>query len=307
MSKLLKDINEYIKGTNSFSYSDYDYNSFVYPIGLEFTLDDIEFYYKDIDEKGIPYRVYKSVGKQYNPTRIAAYGLAHYNDYINKQSGESKQIFLKMAEWFLAEESCLYSYGFDWDDLRAPWISCMAQGEAASILVRAYKITGDDVYLNHALKALEPCFINITNGGVQSLIDNKYVFLEEYPGSKNMHVLNGFLFGLIGIIETRLITNDDELKTLEEKLIYSLIENLDRWGEDWSYYQIDADKKLKNFCTPAYHNLHISQLKFINEHYPDKRFEKKINSWSKGANRIDTRVKALIGKVTYRIINKAQK
>lgn len=307
MKKILKDVHEFMKGSVAFSYNGFCSDTYIYPLNLEFTIVDTDFYYKYLDENGVPYRVYSSMGKQYNPTRIAAYGLAHYNNYIENQSEDSKKKFLSMVEWFLSKESGLYFYDFDWDDLKAPWISCMAQGEAASLLIRAYKTTGDCIYLDHASKSLEPLFLDIVKGGVKSFINNKHVFLEEYPGSKNLHVLNGFLFGLIGIIETRLITNDEKLKSLEQKLVYSLVENLDKWGESWSYYQIDAGKILKNFCTPAYHNLHISQLKFINEHHPDWRLEEKIDSWSEGSLSLSSRLAALGGKVAYRVINKAQR
>lgn len=308
MNKILKDVADYIMGTKVFGYNGYCPNKFIYPLDLNFTLQNSNFYFKFKDSDGVPYRVYKSVGKQYNPTRIAAYGLAHYNNYISEGPLSSRDIFLKMANWYLSVESGEYSYNFDWEDLKAPWLSCMAQGEAASVLIRAYKITNDRAYLDHALKSLIPLFNSIDNGGVQSLIDNKYIFLEEYPSLKCQHVLNGFLYGLIGIIETRLISGDEELRRLEEKLVSSLINNINKWGDsNWSYYQIDKNCRVNNYCTPAYHNLHIAQLKFINEHYPNNEIQYKIKSWSNGANRIDVRMKALLGKFFYRMTNKAQR
>lgn len=308
MNKLIKDVHSFIKGTDVFGYNVSCIDDSTYPLDLSFTLIESNFYYKNIDENGIPYRVYSSVGKQYNPTRVAAYGLAHYNDYINNGSQESKKVFLSMADWFMSKPSGEYGYSFDWEDLKAPWLSCMAQGEAASLLVRAYKTTDNKAYLDQALLSLKPLYKTIVEGGVQSLIDNKYIFLEEYPSFRSAHVLNGFLYALTGVIETRLITEDKDLKYLEENLVYSLIENLHRWGTKyWSYYQIDSDKVIKNFCTPAYHNLHITQLKFINKHYPDPKLEEKIYFWSKGSYRMDIRMRALIGKATYRIINKAQR
>jgi len=304
--KHMQDIKSSIFSTSNFS--KLNITDFLYPLDLEFTLENSHIYYKDLDEKGIPYRIYKTSGKQYNPTRIAAFGLAHYNRYIQDSNLESKISFLKMADWFLKIDNARYTYSFDWEDLKAPWISCMAQGEAASLLIRAYQLTNEDKYLIHALESIKPFLIDFNDGGVQSLIDNTHIFLEEYPSEKNPHVLNGFLYALIGLIEVLFVFEDKELLDFRNILLGSLNENIDKWGPGtWSFYQIDSDKKIKNYCTPSYHNLHITQLKFINHYFPSEKITKVINRWTKGRDSRLIRVNALFFKVAYRLNNKAQR
>ncbi|MBF4232141.1 D-glucuronyl C5-epimerase, partial [Vibrio anguillarum] len=84
MKKIIQDVFKYILGTADFSLVTQSNSGFLYPICLNFTLENNRFYYNLLDDNGIPYRFYQSVGVQYNPTRIAAYGLAHFNRYIDK-------------------------------------------------------------------------------------------------------------------------------------------------------------------------------------------------------------------------------
>jgi len=306
MDKYFNDIKSYIIGTDFF----YKYNNdkFKYPIDLEFTLKNSGFYYELFDKDGVPIKNYVSVGKQYNPTRIAAYALAHFNRYTENNNQESKYIFLKMANWFLNISSAIYEYNFDWEDLKAPWISCMAQGEAVSVLIRAYLVTKESKYLLHAEKSLYPFTINNEAGGVQSKIDGKWLFLEEYPGYKTTHVLNGFLYALIGLIEYLKVNKNKKYEILRDELLISLEKNIESWGKGkWSFYQIDKNKSIKNYCTPFYHNLHITQLKFINDSFPNSMLKSTINRWEKGKNNLMVRLKAMFFKVIYRIKNKASR
>lgn len=306
IKKYFRDIKSSLFGTDNFSRLNTD--DFKYPLDLMFTLDNSNVFYQYLDDNGIPYRIYETVGLQYNPTRIAAFGLAHYNKFIEESDLASRDIFLKMANWFLDIEDARYTYSFDWGELKSPWISCMSQGEAASILIRAYKLTNEDKYLHHALKSIEPFFIDIEHGGVQSLIDNKYIFLEEYPSNNSQHVLNGFLYALIGLVEILFVYKNSELSEFRDKLLDSLYENIDKWGPGkWSFYQIDSDKKIKNYCTPSYHNLHITQLKFINYHFPNEEITKVIYRWTEGKHSKIIRVNSLFYKIAYRLNNKAQR
>lgn len=306
--KIAGDFRKYFHGTDEFSFLR-SRSSFQYPVDLYFTLEDIPFYYHPLDDQGIPYKVYISVGDQYNPTRVAAYALAHYNLFADSGDYVAKDVVLRIADWFLQKENARYEYNFDWQDLKAPWISCMAQGEAASVLVRAFIITNDSAYLNHARKSLAPFFVDIAQGGVRSYLPDNSVFLEEYPSQKPGHVLNGFLYSIIGLKEYCDISKDEDALSLFNELANSLSCNIYLWSaSSWSLYEVrECSKKIANYCTPSYHNLQISQLKWVLEHYPSDNLKEVIGIWEHGLKSFPVRMNAMLGKVLYRLMNRAQR
>lgn len=306
--KIYSDFQKYFFGTDEFSFLPYC-DGFCYPVDLSFTLEDISFYYKPFDKNGIPYKVYSSVGEQYNPTRVAAYGLSHYNLFISSGEESAKYVVLKVADWFLGKQDARYEYKFNWQDLKSPWISCMAQGEAASLLVRAFVLTNDTAYLDHARKSLAPFFVDVSRGGVRSYLADNSVFLEEYPSAKPSHVLNGFLYSLIGLAEYNRFSEDEDTSRLFEQLLDTLIANIRLWSSDcWSLYEVnEVYLKSANFCTPSYHNLQISQLKWVLEHRPSNELREVVELWQRGLDSFPVRMNAMLGKVLFRLKNRAQR
>jgi len=309
--KIAVDINEYIFGTDHYSYIKSDQEACLYPIDLSFTLKDEKTFYHPKNAAGIPMRVYKSVGAQYNPTRIAAYALAHYNNYQTLNEPQSKEIFMQMADWFVDNPEARYEYHFDWGELKSPWVSCMAQGEAVSVLIRAYRLSREKKYLHKSKQALSLFLLDITKGGLSSLIDDKWHFLEEYPTEEPDHVLNGFLYALIGLAEYLYYQDDNDLISLQESLLSSLVAKIDQWGAaNWSYYQIPRPNKgsiLINCCTPSYHNLQVSQLKYIRDHFQINDLDSVIEKWEMGLGSVFQRLSAMSCKLKYRFKNKAQR
>lgn len=79
----------------------------------------------------------------------------------------------------------------------APWISAFAQGQAISELMRAYRLSGSPGYLRAARHALNP-FLHPVPAGVTSWWGG-HRWYEEYPAAHPYHVLNGFMFALVGL------------------------------------------------------------------------------------------------------------
>jgi hypothetical protein len=308
-NKIARDLAKYLFSTSDFTFLS-NRGNFLYPLDLDFTLDDFSFFYHPQDNQGIPYKIYSSVGKQYNPTRIAAFALSSYNRFIANNDYQPKIDFFNSANWFLKFHSARYEYHFNWNNLKAPWISCMAQGEAASVLVRAYLLSKDESYLIQARKSLEPFFTPIVNGGVQSFLpDGHSLFLEEYPSENPKHVLNGFLYALIGLNEYCQITDDKKCKKMMEIFVDSLYNNINNWrAGKWSLYEIPLScGDMKNYCTPSYHNLHIAQLKYVNEFFPSSTMTKLIRVWEQGLDSTFVRLNAMMRKVLFRLVHKAQR
>jgi heparosan-N-sulfate-glucuronate 5-epimerase len=308
MKKILSDISKYISSTAEYSPNFLTEKEFLYPIDLDFTLDDVESYYSPQDEHGIPFKEYSSVGKQYNPTRIAAYALANYSRYKTFNEEEYFSHFMTCVDWFMSNLNARYEYNFDWDDLTAPWISCMAQGEAVSVLVRAYKLTGDQMYIDHAELSLRPFFVTIEEGGVQSTLPDGSLFIEEYPSRNPTHVLNGCLYALIGLGEFISVRNSIKHIELFEKLSSTVVNNIEVWSAGyWSLYESKHNTVGLNQCTPSYHNLHISQLKWLNKNVDSPELDTVIEQWAQGLKSFPVRVSALYAKVRFRLRNRAQR
>ena len=184
----------------------------------------------------------------------------------------------------------------------------MAQGEAASVLVRAYRVTNNSTYLDHAERSLRPFFCSIPDGGVQSKFDNGSVFLEEYPSSKPTHVMNGFLYALVGLSEFCDVRESEKHFSLYKELVETLKNNIGLWcNGSWSLYEDPALAGGMNSCTPSYHNLHISQLKWVCKRTEVPELCRVVSSWERGLNSFPVRMRALWGKVLFRLKNQAQR
>lgn len=159
--------------------------------------------YPVMGPEGVP-RVQYPWGVEDNPTTIAQWALQHWSWYTtNHQPGEL-DFTLRAAEWFVAHQRAdgAWPYLFNTmsagQPLTAPWISAMAQGQAMSVLVRAYKATRDQRYLAAATQAVQPFEKTVASGGVVSDW-NGLPWYEEYATPAGQHVLNGYEFALVGL------------------------------------------------------------------------------------------------------------
>ena len=308
LNKLSYDLKSFLFGTNHYSFVNHD-DPCLYPLDLDFTLDDLKFHYLPFDSDGIPLITYKSIGEQYNATRIASYCLANYNRYKMKCCNKSFENFLNASSWFSDHDNGLFYYNFNWNDLVKPWISCMSQGEAISVLVRLYRETSNNKFLELASAATKPFYLSINNSGLLTQLPDGSPFLEEYPSLSTRHVLNGFLYALVGMIELNLLIDDDRLNRLINELVLTLENNISHWSVGkWSLYEYKSSSGIYNYSTPAYHNLHITLLSFIISNFNSyTSIESTIDQWTSSKLSFYTRIIALFSKTKFRIYNKTQR
>lgn len=286
-----------------------------------------------VDKEGIRVLNYGGdIGLQYTPVAVSQYALGNYELYLNTKDEKYKEIFLKQADWLVRNEITtnkgfgIWEYKFDWKpyNIKAPWISAMAQGQAISVLLRAYQLTGDERYFSAAKRALGAFDVDIEMGGVKTVDIDGLIWYEEYPSDPPSHVLNGFIFALLGIYDFYRVTNDahildlfnEGIKTLENRLVlydtgywttydlvirdkndtnYFLDPRISKNINPASYYNI-----LKELASGVYHNIHITQLEILYKITSKNIFKDYAEKWAFYKNNPFSHLKMIF----YIILNK---
>lgn len=252
------------------------------------------------DDEGIPIDIRE--GKvYYNPTGIAQYALSFY---ASDMSREDSIGFFKNADFLcksLNEEGG-FAYDFDFDMrgvfMKAPWYSGMAQGQILSVLSRAYKLTNDYKYLYYGNKVLNFMIADPGDSypkkGCKVLLRQfsdihenlkkfqNYVIYDEYVDDECTYVLNGNLFGLVGLHDYYEVSNsqiaynafDEGIKSIKVMLPY-----YDYYGAtsyDLLHFLSNTDIK---FNSPYAHDYDISLLDAIYKYTGDSFFAKYRDSF----------------------------
>jgi len=118
------------------------------------------------------------------------------------------------------------------------WISAMGQGQAMSLVVRAYFLFGGSSYIKVLSQALKPYTVPSEKGGVRAVFMNKYVWYEEYPTTPSSFVLNGFIFSLIGLYDYKALLEDKFKLNSTEPLPESI-------KQEFLSLHVDLDKDYK--------------------------------------------------------------
>lgn len=189
------------------------------------------------------------------PVTIFQYALGCYDLYLQTKEDKYRNKFIQLADWAVDNQEnngAWNNFGFIYPD--APYGS-MCQGEAASVLVRAYKETDNEVYLNAAKHALDFMLVPIDRGGT-AIYKGEDLFLYEFTNKPL--VLNGWIFSVIGIYDYNLANNGvfDDVLNRSMKTLEKYLSDFDNGY--WSKYDIE-----NIISSPFYHDLHISQLEAL--------------------------------------------
>jgi heparosan-N-sulfate-glucuronate 5-epimerase len=198
----------------------------------------------------------------------AQWGLGCYERYLRGEGEAWLTAAVDTADHLLREQERGGARDGGWSHhkpkshtyrLTPPWLSAMAQGEGASLLVRAHAVTNDDRFAEAARRALGPLAVPTAEGGVRSSLGPGF-FLEEYPTDPPSHVLNGGIFALWGYRDVALALGDEEAHREFERGVDTLAQNVGRWDTgSWSRYDL-FPRRVDNVASSAYHVLHINQL-----------------------------------------------
>ncbi len=266
-----------------------------WPYALDYTSHNmLEYYDMSLDDKGIILmsHYYDHIEKYnpatkhyYSPVKIAHYGLGAFNDYLKTKDKayliivEAQLKYLSENFEYLDEDQNYLVWRTDSSNpkynLEPGYISAIVNGLVISFLIRAYQYFNDKKYLNLAEQALRVFELPVEDGGLlaNSIWGPAY---EEYPGVPYSHVVNGFMFALIGIMELHKLNQNILAKKLYDEGKTTIVKMLDAMKYlGWCRYDLhdhtNEDSGV-NLATRHYQYLHLDLLDALNKLDEDKSY-----------------------------------
>ncbi|XP_071049996.1 D-glucuronyl C5-epimerase B isoform X2 [Onthophagus taurus] len=216
-------------------------------------------------------------------------------DNLTLSSSEHILQFYDSADWFVRNQDpntggwqipVKRKLASGFQDLKPGWYSAMGQGQAMSVLSRAYHHSGGDVkYLKAALAALKPFRIPSAHGGVLATFLSKYHWYEEYPTKPSSFVLNGFIYSLLGLYDLMTITPPNYVKEAELlfndgmvslKNMLPLFDMGSTTSYDLRHFTLGIAPNLARW---DYHATHINQLLLLSTIDNEPLFAQTADRW----------------------------
>ncbi|MHB1653255.1 MAG: D-glucuronyl C5-epimerase family protein [Desulfitobacteriaceae bacterium] len=257
-----------------------------YPVGISTKAA----YIGKFDEEEIPLvEVDGHLG--YLPVTIAQYALGHYDVYLAAGKGSHREVLLHCADWFVVKLTeyrpgiwgWLNEHDKDLYAIKSPWLSALSQGQALSVLARAYQETQEEKYLSCGTKALQAFLEPVAAGGLVAKLEGED-FYEEYPSDIPSYVLNGFIFALWGLWDFYLASGNEKARERYETGLVTLQNNLGKYDLGWlkwSLYDL-YPFRVSDIASIFYHKLHLEQLRAMAILTKDDRFTVLAERWKKG-------------------------
>lgn len=228
-------------------------------------------------------------------TAIFQYGLGAFDLYLQTKDNNYYTLFIRMADWAVENQNdngSFDTFSFIYPDNPH---SAMAQGEATSLLLRAYSVSGIEKYLISSRKAIDFMLLPIELGGTSDVNEND-LYLKEF--THKQVVLNGWIFAIFGLYDFCLISDEIKYKDALDKTLRTLSDNLDLFDNNyWSNYNFDATILSSRF----YHKLHIAQLSALYQITGINKFYDLSYAWSQYDGKIINRIRAFIMKSLQKI------
>ncbi|XP_023326953.1 D-glucuronyl C5-epimerase [Eurytemora carolleeae] len=231
-------------------------------------------------KKGLTHSNDKKKAKKLKRTKLKVISLKFYGSgnvaNISLSDGEDLRMFLDGANWFLENQdenggwpsNVIFNQGQKKypkaAEIQPGWYGAMCQGQAISVLSRAYHVTRDQKYLTAAEAALGPFQKPVAEGGVKTVFLDRYDWYEEYPTNPSTFILNGFMYSLIGLYDLQNISPDNVIvQLLFKRGMRSLLALLPFYDAgsatfyDLRHFTMQTAPKIARW---DYHTTHINQL-----------------------------------------------
>lgn len=236
------------------------------------------------------------IGAYRNPVQISQYALTQYALAYDGHA-MARARFLAQADWLVSAQRLDGGYEYPIPlaayNAKPGWLSGMAQGEAASVLLRAFSLTKDVRYRDAGLRALAPLRRDVRQGGASFLRDGA-VFFEEVAATPECHILNGHIYAAFAVWEyVRFGLGDADLALLHA----GAVRTLQRWlpafdAGGWSCYDLAIDDEGRRHYAPLwYHHFHIAQLRVYAVMTATPQFAAMAERWCNALDRTDVRAR----------------
>lgn len=194
-------------------------------------------------------------------------------DYLKAHGSEFEAVLAGDTE---KSEVLAFVYNIDKPvyQIKAPWVSGLAQSFSGQVMLAAYLKTGDESYLNSARAITNLLFVPISEGGVLVKSDKGYWY-EEYASRDSMPplVLNGHLLSLDLLYWMNEFDRSERWGEGFSKGLNMVKSNIEEFHSfTWSYYDLRG-----NLANGKYHRFHIRQLERYSN-YDDSGAMKKAAS-----------------------------
>jgi heparosan-N-sulfate-glucuronate 5-epimerase len=246
----------------------------------------------------------RPVGSHY--VVVAQYGLGCYERWLAGDGETWLDAALRVGRYLLERQESDGSWlnplplGHTFP-LPAPWRCGMAQGEAASVLVRLYLETQQEEFADAALRALAPLSRPTEEGGVRASLDGA-PWPEEYPTATPSYVLNGAIFAWWGMRDVAVGLSEPAAQQKFERGVEALATNLHRFDTGaWSLYCL-YPHPVAPVASHFYHRLHINQLTAMHALAPHEQIAQTRDRWERYSESAGLRRRATARKVLHRLV-----
>lgn len=220
-------------------------------------------HYSRFDSEGFPVRYYN--GEWYhNYTTICSYALAHWQRFLETGEESHSRQLIKTVE-FLKRTGRRTDYG----GLVFPFLerlSAMNQGEALSVVARAFEFFKDDSLVDFATDIIRAFEYPVEKYGVVGSFRglSEVYWFEEIAAVPFRHILNGMIYSLVGLRDIMIaMPHVESAKSLFDNGIVYLESAIHLFDCDfWSWYWV-GDETPNYIASAMYHNLHICQLDYL--------------------------------------------
>ncbi|WP_404385589.1 D-glucuronyl C5-epimerase family protein [Knoellia locipacati] len=223
-------------------------------------------------------RMFSFVGetKQWNhPVGQAQYALYSLNSYrltkdqayLDSAAKNAQRLVDRRVEsggaWYYPYDFDFAVHGDTTETLKAPWYSGMAQGQALSVFVRLFQVTGDEKWKT-AADATYASMRQTPEGEAPfaSWVDEKgRLWLEEYPRYPVVNsekVLNGHIFALYGLHDYWVLTQNEEVRALTLGALRTV--ELTVPAEYRRQGAVSVYSLRHKVSTHSYHSVHVRQF-----------------------------------------------
>ena len=275
-------------------------------LGKTFARDSVRGYYNNMTEKvtqmpsflestELPTLNYRGEIVEM-PVAIFQYGLGAYDLFLLTNDQKYLSKFFQAVEWamnHLDDHGRWNNFYYIYPD--HPY-GAMAQGEGASLLVRAYVYCNKQKYLDAAKRAIDFMLLPICKGGT-SLYDKDELVLAEY--THRPIVMNGWIFAWWGLYDYVLATEDNGIyKCYLDVSCSSLIKYLPKFKTAyWSKYDLSG-----RIASPFYHNLHIAQMQAMYELTGEVIFREYSIRWERQQRKLPYKCYAFMKKAIQKLM-----